>query len=148
MEVVPPSIFDLGLGTTHNRLHCYCPKSHASFGHLNVTVFFPGYRWNICFTHGVWKSQKKSQFTTLWAKRAIFSRQKFIKNAKNGQFSEDKLQMRHFEWFSNNVFTLDCINYRWSLVNFQFVEGKRQKHFFFGYCTLWENRGKFKIHMI
>ena len=27
----------------------------------------------------------------------LFSGQKFIKNAKNGQFSEDKLQMRHFE---------------------------------------------------
>ena len=44
------------------------------------------------YTHGVYKSQKKSH-STLWAQQTTFTywvdkTQKFIKNAKNAQFGE------------------------------------------------------------
>ena len=48
--------------------------------HFQVSILQSNYR-----THGVWKSQKKSH-STLRAKRATFTCQKFIENAKNGQF--------------------------------------------------------------
>ena len=86
------------------------------------------------WTHGVWKSKKKYPFNIASEASYVYflSVQKFVKNAKNGPFWQvfdnlklavkhwpdrslligqklveiEKLQMRHFEWFSNTVKTV------------------------------------------
>ena len=106
----------------------------CNFPWHQIHKYLPYNRKNYMPTHSVWKSQKKWQFSIASEASYVYilSGQKFIKNAKNGQFGEFlkiwslwlnsvtrqlnfnetkisgkcqkwKTEMRHFGWFSNTV---------------------------------------------